>query len=326
MKVLLAVLLVALALAEARRSSSNHTEFMTKHKKTYRSPAEATRRAAIWAQHKTKIDSHNALHAQGKVSYSLTDNPLADQGIDEIVKGLILPPRPRTNELVFPENRQTPSFLNLTTSACMPPIKNQGACGSCWAFAAVDPVDYQYCVKRGSLTVFSEQHLVACANNVAPNAGCDGGWPGSAWTYIKNNGGLATAAAIPYASAGGTSPGCTFTASQGVAQVSGWGYVAQDEVAIAQAIANNGPVAVAIYVNNNFQLYSSGIYNDPTCMNMTVNHAVTLVGYGNSTCGGAFWILRNSWGTSWGMRGYMLMARGVNMCSVAQWAHQPVVV
>jgi len=109
-------------------------------------------------------------------------------------------------------------------------------------------------------------------------------------------------------------------------KVTGWVNLSPTEAALENTLANVGPVSVAVYVSANFQSYRSGVFYDNTCPLDRVNHAVVLVGYGADSSGRQYYILRNSWGSSWGSNGYMLFARNNNnMCSIASYGIYPIV-
>ncbi|EFX71444.1 hypothetical protein DAPPUDRAFT_216612 [Daphnia pulex] len=200
----------------------------------------------------------------------------------------------------------------------MPPVKFQAPCGGCWAFIATTAVEFQTCLKSANKTLLtlSEQQLIDCSGNYGTK-GCNGGFYSQAWDYIMANGGQASNATYPYKAVVGN---CSFVkdVTPTMGKISRYSFLAKNETAILAAV-QKGPIAVSIVTNSNFTLYKSGIFDDDTCKNGTVNHGVLIVGYGrtNST---DYWIVRNSWGTSWGMSGYIFMKRNVNICRIAEYA------
>ena len=120
---------------------------------------------------------------------------------------------------------------------------------------------------------------------------------------------------------------CDFGGSRYVqAKISNYEYVAEgDEEGLKAAVANNGPVAVGVNAEQQWQFYKSGIFNDPNCDPDGIDHAVLVVGYGTSDDGQDYWLIKNSWGDEWGENGYIRLARGVNMCGVANQASYPIV-
>lgn len=202
------------------------------------------------------------------------------------------------------------------------PIKDQGNCGSCWAFATVGPLESEILLQDGITVDLSEQYLVSC--NV-DGWSCNGGW----WAHDyhlnlsgqDNNGpGAVLEASAPYTSSNGTTPKCGGT-YQHPYKITNWAYVGSENSvpsvdAIKQAIYTYGPIGVGVYAGPKFQAYSGGIFN--TSESGSINHAVVLVGW-NDDLGtdNGYWILRNSWGTSWGESGYMRIRYGVSQVGYA---------
>merc|ERR1712004_112297 len=177
----------------------------------------------------------------------------------------------------------------------MPPIKDQGHCGACWAFAAIDVVDFE---AAGS---HSEQQLVDCSGQ-----GCGGGNPFSALTYLQGPGSDAEST-YPYTGKDGScgqDGRITQATVSNVQAVDG-----EDDIAAA---ASNQVVAVCINAGSfdDFQSYSSGVY-DSDCGDASDGHCLAVVGYTED-----YWIIRNSWGSSWGQDGYMYFQRGSNLCNI----------
>jgi len=189
---------------------------------------------------------------------------------------------------------------------------DQGQCGSCWSFATAAVLEGVYKIKYGYLYKFSEQQLVDCNTQ---NYGCNGGNVGVAFNYLYNVGGLQTQST--YGAYLGYRSTCRFSASKAVAQVSSWFYPGTNEVTIRNYLYSYGPLAVAINADP-LQYYQSGVINLSNC-STTLNHAVTLIGYGTAN-GLDYWVVKNSWGSVWGENGFFRMARGVGMCGINLFA------
>jgi len=183
------------------------------------------------------------------------------------------------------------------------PVKNQGQCGSCWAFSATGAMEGFSATKKGSLPNLSEQQLVDCSGSTG-NQGCNGGWPSWAITYASRSG-SASQSSYPYTGRGGA---CK-TGVPTVFKPSGAPTGSSENTLVAQL--NNFPVSVAVDASGGFQSYKGGVFSGPC--GSALNHAVLAVGYT-----GQYYIVKNSWGTSWGSGGYIMMARGKNLCGINQ--------
>lgn len=207
--------------------------------------------------------------------------------------------------------------LDWRTKGAVNPIKNQGNCGACWAFSAVLACEGAEFLKYNTLYSFSEQSLVDC---VTADKGCNGGSPIDAYEYIINNckGKLMLDSDYPYIEARSV---CKFDKNKAIGHFTEVIEVKSgSETDLAAKCAQYGPVCIGIDATKaSFQMYSSGIYDEPHCNIFMIDHGVGLVGYG-SEGDIAYWIVRNSWGTSWGEEGYIRMIRGTNQCGEATYA------
>lgn len=204
------------------------------------------------------------------------------------------------------------------------PVKNQAHCGSCWTFSTTGALEAAHAQATGKMVLLSEQQLVDCAGDYN-NFGCNGGLPSQAFEYVRFNGGLDTEDAYPYKGENGE---CQFAADSvgaTVYEVVNITLGAEDE--LKEAVGLMRPVSVAFEVISDFRLYESGVYTSVNCdaSPETVNHAVLAVGYDIDESGTAYWIIKNSWGESWGENGYFNMEMGKNMCGIATCASYPVV-
>lgn len=209
-----------------------------------------------------------------------------------------------------------PASVDHRSDPCMQPVKDQGACGSCWAFAAVAPVEFNNCAQNGKKVALSEQQLTSCA--VAN--GCDGYGGPAAIIWLAHQGGLNTQSSYRYTSgSNGVSGACQYKSENNRAAVlASVPYVTQiqpgDVNTMMHYLANRRLIMVGICATDSFASYRSGIYTNPGCP-LSRNHAVVIVGYGRAN-GLDYWIVRNSWGSGWGQRGYILFQKGVNLCSI----------
>ena len=258
------------------------------------------------------IESHNA---DTFATYTLGHNRFSHMNFDEFKEYIHLgldDPVPETvANLVFDEPISTsalPTSVDWSAKGAVTGVKDQGNCGSCWSFSATGALEGAYKIKYGTLLSFSEQNLVSCDTI---DSACNGGLMDNAFTWTKNNGGLCTEGDYPYTSGTTGQKGTCYTTcakNTGVAPKSFTDVTKNSDSALMTALAQQ-PVSVAIQANQPaFQLYKSGVLTG-TC-GSNLDHGVLAVGYGTWTDGTDYYKVKNSWGTSWGMSGYILIQRG----------------
>jgi C1A family cysteine protease len=191
-------------------------------------------------------------------------------------------------------------------------VKDQGSCGSCWAFSIVGNLEGIYQIKHGQFKQFSEQQIVDCDKK---DSACGGGWMEWGMQYIQQAGGIETTQDYPYK---GVQQTCKFDKTKIAAVVTGNHFVAKtkDEKEMKEMLFSNGPLSVAINANPLFS-YRTGIVDltPSQCNPAGLNHGVTLVGYGTEN-GKDYWVLKNSWNSNWGEKGFFRYARGKGTCGV----------
>jgi len=216
-----------------------------------------------------------------------------------------------------PAPHSTAASADWVKAGAVTPIKNQGQCGSCWSFSATGSVEGDVFLEAGVLTSLSEQQLVDCST-AQGNEGCNGGLMDNAFQYIISNGGLTTEAGYPYTATGPNT--CSVQTPLASTITSYCDVTSGSESALQDAVAQQ-PVSVAIEADQScFQFYSSGVMSDPSC-GTQLDHGVLAVGFG-TTSGTKYWNVKNSWGTSWGMSGFIWLGRDVSgqplgVCGIA---------
>jgi len=244
-----------------------------------------------------------------QTSYSVSLNKFAAMTNDEF-KAQKANLKPRSNMTVQKFtmlNEDVPSSVDWRGKLATP-VKDQGQCGSCWAFSTVGSIEGAYAKANGEIQSFAEQQLVDCSTSYGNN-GCGGGLMDYGFQYAVDHG-LVHEADYAYTARDGT---CK--TNEGVYKISGFSDVGQSDSQLAAAVAN-APVSVAIDANT-LQFYTSGVYDDWSCGH-SLDHGVLAVGYTSDS-----FIVKNSWGQSWGEEGFFRFARrssGTGMCGITMQA------
>ncbi|XP_056402028.1 cathepsin K-like isoform X2 [Hyla sarda] len=297
------------------------------YQKQYNGKFDEAMRRLIWEKNFKFIINHNMEFSQGLHTYELAMNQLGDMTSEEVARtmtGLKVPPQNRSGNYTAAlededETGALPQSIDYRKKGYVTPIRNQGSCGSCWAFSSVGALEGQLKKTTGKLIVLSPQNLVDC---VKENDGCGGGYMTNAFQYVRDNKGIDSEEAYPYV---GEDQTCNYTTAGKAAKCKSYKEVMKgDEKALKKAVGTVGPVSVGIDATlSTFQFYSKGVYYDKNCDAEDINHAVLVVGYGVQKKA-KYWIVKNSWGDTWGNKGYILMARDKgNACGIANLASYP---
>jgi len=278
--------------------------------KKYVDPSEARMRMNIFRKSLRKVVQHNGLPSDyeaglNQFSDMTQEEKMSFTGMNSSMIPADMP------ELEQPELTAPMAGSRDWSGYAVTKIKNQGKCGSCWVFSATAAIEGQYKILGKVLKSFSEQEGLACA---ARN-GCKGGWMGNVYDYVKRAGRYAPMRNAPYKGYEGS---CSYSrvANGLIAQkVSGYRSVRGDS-AISRAIYSNGPVSVGYTVVDSFFQYKGGIYRESSCTSGG-GHAVVAVGYTSS-----YYKMKNSWGISFGEKGYFRIARG-NVCGITNSGNIP---
>ncbi|KAK7324326.1 hypothetical protein VNO77_27859 [Canavalia gladiata] len=302
--------------------AETYQQWMLQFERSYADAAEKEKRFKIFMKNLEYIENFN--NGANK-SYELGLNQFADFTNEEFIAsrtGLKLPTLPYSSNMapIAPilNLTEVPSRMDWREQGAVTNVKNQGQCGCCWAFSAVAAVEGIIKIKTGKLISLSEQQLVDCDKE---NNGCGGGSMDEAFNYMIQNQGLASESNYPYQEMEGTCQNVMEYASQ----ISGYEDVASNsEEQLLQAVTMQ-PVSVAISVGREFQLYKGGIFNGPC--GTSLNHAVTIIGYGTNQDGTKYWLIKNSWGENWGENGYIRFLRDSDdpqgLCGIAMKASYP---
>jgi C1A family cysteine protease len=281
--------------------------FQSKYAKTYESNEEWAKRAGVFAANLARVAELNNEHviAGGNAVHGVTK--FMDLTQDEFA-AMYLTYKPTEH------NVETASFVgkpladdvDWRTKNAVTAVKDQGQCGSCWAFSATEAIESYAFLAGQKLQSLSPQQINSCDK---VDLGCNGGNTESAYEYVVDAGGIETEASYPYKSGSGNTGVCKFNKANVAVTISGYKSVPKGEDSL-QAALNDGPVSVCLAANA-FQTYNSGILK--ICPGM-IDHCVQAVGYSTS---GNYWIVRNSWAKDWGEEGYIRLEMGKNICKVA---------
>jgi hypothetical protein len=321
MKAIVAALLFAVALSAAVPDSVYQDAFvswMQKFGKSY-APEEFFYRYNTFKSNYDFVERHNA----GNYTWSVELNKFADLSIGEF-KNIYLGYKPelsRSGNHISLYDMKVGAYptgsLDWVAKGAVTGIKDQGQCGSCWAFSTTGGVEGVVQLRHGHLTSLSEQELVDCGGSYG-NAGCNGGLMDNAFKYVEAKG-LCTESAYPYTAKDGTCKSTSCTASTD-SKITSYKDVTHTENALGAAV-DGQPISIAIEADQSgFQLYKTGVFCGVCGTNL--DHGVLLVGYGTSS-GTDYWKVKNSWGTSWGEAGYILMCRNKNECGLSDQPSYP---
>uniref|UniRef100_A0A672YFK4 Cathepsin S, ortholog 1 n=1 Tax=Sphaeramia orbicularis TaxID=375764 RepID=A0A672YFK4_9TELE len=313
-------------------------EWTIKQGKDYKNQTEITFRREVWEKNLQLVSTHNQEASAGKHSFTLELNHLADMTADEVnekLSGLEKEELDQFRNDTFKETSgiQMPLSVDWREKGLVSPVQNQGMCGSCWAFSSLGALEGQMSRRTGVLIPLSPQNLVDCSTSDG-NHGCRGGYITKSYNYIIRNRGVDSESFYPYEHQ------VTYTPSTHNCQTNGKcrysvkgkaGYCLNFRIlprgvekTLQEVVATVGPVAVAVNAMlPSFHLYRGGLYNVPNCNPSLINHAVLVVGYGTYK-GQDFWLVKNSWGTTWGEEGFIRIARNKNnLCGIATFAVYP---
>lgn len=297
--------------------TSKFSDFQHKYNKQYATDTEFVHRLSVFADNLVMVAKQNADHVAigGEEVFGVTK--FMDLTPEEFKSTYLLStPANVPDELrVQPDDIPNADTIDWVAKGATTPVKDQGQCGSCWAFSAVDAIE-SYGFLNGSykLQELSSQQVNACDKT---DGGCNGGDTITAYEYVQKAGGIETEASYPYTSGGGRTGLCKFKAANVAVKIAGYVTIKADEDAVHTA-TNSGPLSICVAANS-FQTYNSGVLK--RCPG-EVDHCVQIVGY-DDTFKTPYWKVRNSWAADWGENGYIRLEQGKNICKIKSEATFP---
>jgi cathepsin F len=313
MKIVL--LILGLVLCSAFDENTLFTAWKAQFNKQYSSTEEEAIRFNNFKLSIDRIQSRNAQNPNAE--FGLTK--FSDLSVEEFKTMLGYVPSGNTYDVgVLPTGSITaPQTFDWRKQNMVTPVKDQGQCGSCWAFSVTENIESVYCLGNKidctTLAPLSPQEIVDCDT---VDAGCDGGDPPTAYQFVIQEGGMEDDSDYPYTAQDGT---CNFQGSDVKVKISSWKYATQnsDETTMMNNLINWGPLSICVDAEP-WQDYTGGVLMAADC-DTSLDHCVQLVGY-DMTASTPFWIVRNSWGLDWGENGYIRLQYGQDTCGCADEA------
>jgi len=294
-------------------------KFVEDHHRRYNNQADVMGRFQLFKQTLVAIKERNN---QGSEIHGI--NKYADMHPDEFAKMTkgYKPSKSRSNPLIsYTQHHQQnvtiavekTKTIDWRSKGAVSPIKNQGQCGSCWAFSATEQMESNYFLSKGTLPILAPQQIVSCDTT---DDGCNGGNPSTAYEYVESVGGLEPETSYPYTS--GTTEingACTSKVKDETVDISNWGIVSQTAAGESNMLKQieSSPISICVDATI-WQTYQSGIITTKSNCGSSLDHCVQAVGYNSPK---KYWIVRNSWGTDWGNDGYIYVQAGHNNCGIA---------
>jgi len=319
-------------------------QYKVQFKKMYMSDADESERHQLFTEANERINELNKLN--GAPVFGWTRE--TDRRPEEMhAKGFVRSTERRPAEVKLAEMDSAPAAVDWRKTIAVTPIKNQGQCGSCWAFSATEAIESQYVLDASPeyAIELSPQQVTSCVTSCD---GCNGGWPYAAYEYVESVAGLSNEWYWPYTQsmiAESATAACATNVSifsgpdaelaGGHATVTGYNYVIpecasgscakQDMAGLAKAVAE-GPVSICVNAGA-WNDYTGGVLSQAACGGYgadDLDHCVQLVGY-NTTAASPYWIVKNSWSTTWGEDGYIFLEYPANTCGLGNEATRPTI-
>jgi len=310
------VILLLLALfAFVLASRQEFLQFQRKYNKVYKTHDEFQKRYKIFEENMViardlTVKNKGSARFGATIYSDLSKEEFASMYLMKNFTKRTLPNAPMPPKRSGLRATTDPTNYDWSSAGAVTPVKDQGQCGSCWAFSATETIESYWFLSKGQLPTLSEEQIVDCDTT---DGGCNGGEPMTAYQYVVSAGGIESESAYPYTAGSGQSGQCAFQSGSVVATISG-GQQISGETGIYQQLSNpqGGPVSVCVDASS-WQNYQGGVLT--SCTN-NIDHCVQATGYYNYGGSNAYWNVRNSWASSWGQNGYIWIAIGQDLCAI----------
>lgn len=306
-----AVFAVFLAAAVGLIADTEWLDFKTLYNKVYDSDAEEAYRYEVFLDNKAVAEHYNKIDPTAEYGITMFSDLSQKEFAATYLRAF---PPIDTTEVEMPAALinlpSIPDKFDWRHNGTVVAVKDQGQCGSCWAFSAVGTIEGAWKVAGNALTSFSEQQIVDCDS--PPNQGCQGGWMDKAIDYVITNG-IEKESDYPYHAKQAT---CQFDKSKVAGKITSRIPVKGTEDEMANQLVQNAPLSIGVDATK-FQTYRSGIMSGTGCRSDPngMNHGVLITGYWlGKEQQKPYWVIKNSWGAGWGLQGYIHLARGINAC------------
>jgi len=319
MKIIVVLLLAFLAIASATSARQQWDLFKSKFARLYASQEEESYRFTVFKQNLQIAKQMNHLPGQ-TAQYGVTK--FSDLTTSEF-KALHLMNVTRDNLAGNMAGRvrsvELPSSFDWKSKGAVTPVKDQGQCGSCWDFSATETIESVCFLAGYGLQTLSEQQILDCDTT---DGGCNGGWPYNAYQYVISAGGIESESKYPYTAQDGS---CQFNPSYIACKVTSWKYVTQskDENQMQNFLYTNSPMSVCVDASS-WQFYNGGVITTSSGCGTDIDHCVQVTGWSVQS-GVNAWTVRNSWGTDWGVSGFLYVQIGGDVCAIAEVVTVPCV-
>jgi len=325
MRTAVALLFVIAFACAFAAEQAQFAQWKAKHSKVY---ATAEEEALRFENFKVSVQRINRLNLGSKATFAL--NKFSDLTPAEFrAKYLMqtpLEPVVSKENVLQPTVQNVPPTYDWRPKGVVTAVKDQGQCGSCWAFSTTENIESVWMLAHGlkndTMKSLAPQQIVDCDTT---DEGCNGGFPASAYDYVQKAGGLETEADYPYHA---VDQQCHFSASNVYAKISNFKYATSrgDETTLQQNLVSTAPLSICLDASN-WQDYQNGVMSAWGCCWLRIcqlDHCVQLVGY-DTTASTPYYIVRNSWGTDWGENGFIRLEIGTNTCGITNYATTSIV-